>query len=747
VPVSAVQRNNWMRRIFRAGVVAGLAVAGHAGVLAQELIPPEDAFRMEAGMADRDTLSVTWHIEKDHYMYRHAFSVRAPQGGVALGEPSFPGGERKRDDFFGEVETYRDKVTFTVPVAPIADGLREVTIEAVGQGCNEPVGVCFPPATRTASVGLPAAGQTPADPASGALDSLKALFGGGSEEQEAYLHPDEAFRFEVTAMDSDTLLARFFIEPGYYLYKDKFEIESADPQVGVAGVQLPAGTSRTDEYFGDIEAYYDGFDARIDLDRASPEAATVGFNLAYQGCADGGICYPPIRKQVNVNLPGASGTLASLPAGGATGDAAAGGSAWPIVLALGSGLLLTFTPCVLPMIPILAGIIIGQGGAMSRARGGVLAGVYVLGTAVTYTVVGIVAGLTGEQLQAWFQNAWAVGILAALVALMALSMFGFYELRLPSAVQTRLQSRASGLKAGALGGVFLMGLVSALIVGACVSPVLISVLGLAINRGDPVLGGAIMFAMALGMGAFLIAMGFGFGHILPRSGPWMEQVKRLFGVLLLAVAVYLLGAIPEVPVLYLWAALFLGTAVYLGVAGGGSALGWRVLRQLAAVVLIAWAVLAALGGLQGNRDVLRPVDAAALVDGGSRSTVHAGFQRVAGPGELARVMGAAAERGRPVMVDYYADWCVDCVRMENTTFTDPAVATRLNRAFVLVQIDVTDPDDPGTRAIKQAHGVYGPPAMLFFDASGSEVRSMRRYGYMGSEAFLDHIEPLAEERE
>jgi len=725
------------------------AAAVRAADSGQELIEPDQAFRVEARMQDAETLAVTWRIAEDHYMYQRAFSVRAPDGGVTLGEPVFPKGKTKHDEFFGEVVVYESDVTFTVRLTPIADGFGRVTIEAVGQGCNEPVGVCFPPQTRTLAVALDAGAAdapqslmrpVPGD-GSGGLDALlgsSAVDGGG---QRRFLHPDEAFRFELSAMAGDALLARFDIEPGYYLYRDEFSITSDDPGVEVSGVRMPQGKSKTDEYFGETRVFYDGFDARVDLQRRSPEARSVRFTLTYQGCAEGGICYPPIEKTATLSVPAAGDAPAAN--GGSASDGLQAGY-WPLLLALGAGVLLTFTPCVLPMVPILAGIIVGQGRNVTRRRGGGLAAVYVLGTAVTYTAVGVVAGLTGDQLQAWFQNAWAIGFLALLVLLMALSMFGFYDLAMPAGLQSRLQHRAAGLKAGAFGGVFLMGVVSALVVGACVSPVLISILGLAINRGDPVLGGLIMFVMALGMGVFLVAMGFGFGHVLPRAGPWMERIKHLFGVLLLAVAVYLLGAIPEVPVLYLWAGLLLGVAVYMGVHGiGGETLAWKLARQVGAVVLVAWSVLAVLGGLQGNRDILEPFDYGAL-HGPSRpqTVVHAKFEQVDGGQELARLMAAAREQGKPVMVDYYADWCVDCVRMENTTFADPKVAQVLNRRFTLLQIDVTDPDDPGTRAIKKQHGVYGPPAMLFFNRSGEEVRDMRRYGYMDSEAFLAHIDPL-----
>ncbi len=738
------------RRRICTALLALVVLAPWSPVSSQDLLDPARAFRMEARMAGPETLAVTWRIADDHYMYQQAFSVSAPEGGVVLGDPSFPDGKTRHDEVFGEVVTYDSDVTFTVPVEPIADGLTAFVIEAVGQGCNEPLGVCYPPVAMSTTVELTTASppqssklQSPAAPAAG--DAADVLSGGGGGQTD-FLHPDDAFRFELTPMGHDALLARFFIEPGYYLYRDKLDVESGSPALEVAGLELPDGTRKTDEYFGDTVVYYDGVDAQVSLAGESPEEGrTASFVLSYQGCAEDGICYPPMEKTVQVRLPGAGEAMAAPgPGSGTAGESDFQSGYWPVVLAFISGVLLTFTPCVLPMVPILAGIIVGQGAGITRLRGGALASVYVLGTAATYTVVGIVAGLTGDQLQAYFQNIWAIGFIAALMVVMALSMFGLYELRMPSGVQTQLQQKATGLKAGAFGGVFAMGMLSALIVGACVSPILISILGLAINRGDPVLGGAIMFSMALGMGVFLVAMGFGFGYLLPRAGPWMERVKHVFGVMLLGVAIYLLGAIPSVPVLYLWAALFLGTAVYLGAHRiEGMTTRWRVLRQVMAVALVAWGVLAVLGGLQGGRDILRPVELAALSGAADRQpALHAQFRRVADPEQLARLMATAREQGSPVMVDYYADWCVDCVRMEKTTFTDPEVVRVLNEQFMLIQVDVTDPNDGGTRDIKRSHGVFGPPAMLFFDEHGSELRDMRRYGYMDSEAFLGHIEPL-----
>lgn len=741
-------------RLLPLALLAVVALSPQAA-LAGELLKPEEAFRVQARMTGASTLAVTWRIAADHYMYRQRFAVSAVDDGVSLGEPAFAAGKMKQDEFFGEMEVYDSDTTFTVPVT-LPAGVKDLTIEATGQGCNEPVGICYPPVTRTIAVqAVPAQSMLPqsqlrsASEGNSVVDSLRSLLEPGATDQGEFLTPDEAFRFEVTVMGPETLLARFFIEPGYYLYKDKFAVTSDDPLVRVTETQLPPGKKKTDEYFGDIHAFYDAFDAQVTLERGDPAARTSSFTLAYQGCAEDGICYPPVEKQVSLSLPGVSDVAAGGFGAGGSGSGFQGGY-WPILLAFGSGLLLTFTPCVLPMIPILGGIIVGQGmgrGAdrparMTRLRGGGLASVYVLGTAVTYTAVGVLAGLTGDQLQAYFQNIWAIGLIAALLVVMALSMFGLFELTMPAAVQTRLQHRATGLKAGAFGGVFLMGMLSALIVGACVSPILISILGLAINRGDPLLGGLIMFAMALGMGLFLVAMGFGFGHVLPKAGPWMERVKHVFGIMLVGVAIYLLGAVPAVPVMYLWAGLFIATGFYLAGAAPAGAVP-RAVWQVAAFLVFGWGVLAALGGVQGNRDILRPVDVEALT-GARTPGAHAEFRRVSDPDGLSRLMQSAGAQDKPVMIDYYADWCVDCVRMEKSTFREPEVARILNREFVLIQVDVTDPNDPGTRDIKQSHGVFGPPAMLFFNEQGTELRSLRRYGYMDGEEFLRHIAPLRE---
>jgi thioredoxin:protein disulfide reductase len=404
------------------------------------------------------------------------------------------------------------------------------------------------------------------------------------------------------------------------------------------------------------------------------------------------------------------------------------------------------------LIPILSSIIVGQGAGMTRAKGGMLSIIYVLGTAATYAAIGWVAGATGDQLQAYFQNIWAIGTISVVFVLMALAMFGVYKIQMPSFIQSRLQETSSGIRGGTAGMVFVLGMVSALIVGACVSPLLISILTIAISQGDPVLGSAMMFSMAMGMGVFLIALGFGAGFLLPRAGAWMTRVNHVFGVMLIAVAIYLLQALPQVPVLLLWGALFIILSVYLGATQAlpEGASGWRYLNKGMGIILLVWGVLSLAGGLAGNRDVLNPIPAGtfgiASAPGGisGAGAAHAGdlFIRVSTPAELDVQLAAARDQNRHLMLDFYADWCVDCIRMEKTTFVDALVKRRFDDDFLLVQVDVTDPNHEGGKSLKQRYGVYGPPAILFFTPQGDELRDLRLYGFRSSREFLEILDRI-----
>ena len=755
----------------------------------EELLPETEAFKFAARAVSPDRIELQWKIAKNYYMYKDKFGVKLKQGDATLGELEIPPGKIKEDPAFGKVETYVKEVTLGLPIKRSASGPLTLNIEAKGQGCNEPVGVCYPPQTRTASLQLAAADaasttdvaaqagtQSPADVAKAtatapgdskaggvtSLKSLSELLGQSAGGEQEFLEPDQAFKMDLQVTDGNKLRAQFQVADGYYLYQDKIKIKSLVEGVRVGNVRLPPGKEKQDEYFGKIIAYYGNFAVDVPLTRAATQPVSSAFEVKYQGCAEKGICYQPITKTVNLELPAVSAAVAAAPP--PPRDAANGTDSsktkdqsgsywWPLLLAFVAGIGLTFTPCVLPMVPILASIIVGQGDNLSRARGGTLATAYVVGTAITYTAVGIVAGYTGDQLQAYFQNPWAIGTVATILLLLSLSMFGLYEIQMPSSIQSKLQTTAQGLKGGTFVPVVVMGVISAAIVGACVSPVLMTVLGLAIERGDPVLGGAIMFSMAWGMGVLLIAMGFGAGFLLPRAGVWMDKVKYAFGILLIAVAIYLLGVIPEVPVLYLWAVLFIVTAVYLGAVQSlpEQASGWSYLWKGVGVVLLVWGVLALLGGMSGNRDIMKPVNinsgliattGAAPGQNTAQKATHM-FTRVKDLDALDQALAQAKQAGRPVLLDYFADWCVDCLRMEKSTFADAKVQNALSD-FVLLQVDVTDASNEDSRAVKKRFGVFGPPAMLFFDRFGKEQRELRRYGYMDSAQFLSHISPLTD---
>ena len=749
-----------------------------------ELLEPDKAFALTTRVVDGNTLEASWKIAPGYYLYRDKFKFESLDGAVALKPAVLPAGKIKDDQFFGRTEIYTKSVSVRMPLERRPDGRHEAKLKITAQGCNDPVGVCYPPITKEIRFKLPAMskdGQVPraqdaqerplvanasagGEPKGGQITSLKDLAKAVAPASDAEpVDPAKAFRIDVTPAGGDTLLARFTIDDCCYLYRDKTHFtltrrdgSKADIQIG--NVSLPKGKAQTDEFLGKTEVYYNGFEVRLPVSGVNAARGDYALKVGYQGCSEKGvtICYPPATK--TIALAAVDGKLL---VAGAADTGAASAPEKPqrnmknlllaVAAAFGVGLLLTFTPCVLPMIPILSSVIVGSSDRhVTKLEGGLLSSAYVLGTAVTYTVAGVIAGTTGDQLQAYFQHPAAIVTFGTLLGFLALSMFGFYELQLPAFLQSELHKHSADIhlktrhtKVGALFGVFGMGLVAALIVGACVSPLLISALGVAIANRDPLLGGAIMFAMALGMGVILIAIGVGAGFLLPKAGVWMEKVKHVFGVMLLGVAIYLLGILPQVPVLLLWAMLFIVSGVYLGATQSlpAGASGWQYLWKGFGTVLLIWGVLALLGGFAGNRDIMNPLPVTALGGAGAApsGTAAAGehlFERVQTLRELDSRLAAAKAAGKPAMIDYYADWCTDCLRMEKATFAMPGVRAEMTGRFVLLQADVTDPNDAEVKAMKQRFGVFGPPAMLFFDSNGVERRDLRAYGFRGPDEFL-----------
>ena len=755
-------------------LIQALAVV-HANLSEGELLEAPKAFAMTLKAPAANTIEIQWKIANGYYLYRDKFKFEALDDNLRLLPPILPAGIRKKDEFFGEVETYRQTIKIKLPFTRTTAGASTTLLRVTSQGCAD-VGVCYPPLIQEVSLKLPAGkGTMPVatlnnssqDKGIKSLADLgKQIEPDGSSERD-FLPVDQAFALSVEARDSNTLVAHLQVAPGYYLYRDKthFQLSGAS-NTQMAGYDLPKGQIKVDPYIGETEIYHDRVDIKLPLMRNAQQRSVFTLKAGYQGCAEQGICYPPTTKNIDIVLPqgeiqGAVFTPADdANASGTTNSPGTGSDIGAFLVAIagafGVGLLLTFTPCVLPMIPILSSIIVGQGNApgntkLTKLKGGMLSLSYVMGTAVTYTGAGILAGATGDQLQAYFQNPYAIGAVSAIFVLLSLSMFGFYELQMPAFIQSRMTEKSQNIRGGTLFGTFVLGILSSLIVGACVSPLIIGVLGVAIQKADPVLGGTLMFSMAMGMGVVLIAIGIGAGFLLPKAGAWMDRVKQVFGVLLLAVAIYLLSALPQVPVLLLWAALLIVSAVYLGATQSlpHDAGNWRYLWKGMGTVLLLWGVLALLGGLAGERDIFNPLPRAAYMAMGSEAPVATRdtpaentelFERYHSLAQVEAALTAARAAGKPAILDFYATWCKDCVRMEKGTLADARVRAAL-KGYVLIQADVTE-TNVETNAIKQRYKVLGPPAMLFFATNGEEKTALRFYGYRAIPEFLALLEKI-----
>jgi thiol:disulfide interchange protein DsbD len=552
------------------------------------------------------------------------------------------------------------------------------------------------------------------------------------------LEPEKAFAFSARVVAPDAIEVRYVIAKGYYMYRDKFRF-TLEPAAAAGGEPLlPPGIIKKDEFFGEVAVFRDEVRITLPLNRGGA-GERVSLTAVSQGCADVGVCYVPVEQKADLRLADFSGSSTKAAAGSLGEDALIAelfrGDTWLLIASFfGFGLLLSFTPCVLPMIPILSGIIVGRGQHLTRMHGFLLSVAYVLGMAITYALAGIAAGLSGALLSAALQNPWVLGGFALMFVMLALSMFGFYELQLPSALQSRLAGASSRLHGGHFLGVFVMGVLSALIVGPCVAAPLAGALLYISQSGDAVLGGSALFAMALGMGVPLLAIGASAGALVPKAGPWMESVKRFFGVLLLAVAVYLVSpVIPMAMQMLAWAALLILTGVYLRAIDPlpQNARGGARISKGVGIIALAAGLAYVVGALSGSRDVLQPLSGLRGAAAGEPAGPGVAFQRIGNIAELDAAIAAA--KGKVVMLDFYADWCVSCKEMERYTFTDPAVRSRM-AAMVKVQADVTS-GNADHQALLKRFRLFGPPGIVFFDPAGSEIQGLRVIGFMSADKF------------
>jgi thiol:disulfide interchange protein DsbD len=565
---------------------------------------------------------------------------------------------------------------------------------------------------------------------------------GAVAAQPDLLDPADAFRLEARAAGPDALEIRYLIAPGYYLYRDKLQFKSASDAVQLDAAQLPPGKRKHDEFFGEVETYRGDLRIKVPY-RSAPGAAEFTLIALSQGCADAGVCYVPQEQKVVVRL---ASTGAAAPEWGpsAAGPGLFAGSGgnddlrvarvfdnatWLVVLTFfGFGLLLAFTPCVLPMVPILSGIIVGHGHRVTRMHGFLLSLAYVLGMALTYAVAGVLAGLSGALLSSALQNPWVLGGFSAIFVVLAGSMLGWYKLQLPQGLQTHLAATLNRLPGGRYAAVFVMGALSALIAGPCVAAPLAGALLYIGQSGNVALGGTALFAMAVGMGVPLLLIGVSAGTLLPRVGPWMQTVQRAFGYLLLGVAIYFVSPLLSVPVhMGAWAVLLVFVALQLRALDSLPAQAGafpRFAKGVGIVMLVA-GVVYLVGALSGAQDFRQPLPFLRTASAVRADAALPVFQRVNSVAELESAVRASA--GRPVMLDFYADWCVSCKEMERDTFTDARVRARLERMLTL-QADVTA-NTADHLALLKRFRLFGPPGIVFFDGGGREIEGLRVVGF------------------
>ncbi|MCW8932920.1 MAG: protein-disulfide reductase DsbD [Gammaproteobacteria bacterium] len=750
----------------------------------EEFLPPEKAFAIQPSKVitspDGNKLIVSWKIADGYYVYRDKIAFIPKDDSLELGEVELSPSETKNDPYFGEIQVYKKKVTATIPFTSQKSKNELLFLTAKSQGCAAG-GICYPPLKQEVSFTQPNNPQiAQVQPENNPENTLNTLSNMGNtntgssdldgmiEAQDDFLDIEEAFKFALSIDNNNQLSAIWSIADKHYLYKNKFKFELIEGNgFSIQQPQMPPGKPKSDEYLGNFEAYYNDLVINIPVSGAGDTTKPLAVKVTYQGCSESGICYPkvtknieldasklatdrvaPLQTQTTDNTPKTEAPKAEIQS---EQDALAGLlSSENSILALFTffliGLGLAFTPCVFPMIPILSGIIAGQD-KNAKTSAFVMSVVYVLSMAVVYTLVGVIAGVSGNNIQIIFQNPWVLTSFALIFVALAFSMFGFYNLQLPSSLQSKISEFSNKQEGGTLIGVAIMGVLSALIVGPCMAPPLMGILLFISQTGDPILGGAALFVMSLGMGIPLIIIGTSAGKLMPRAGIWMDTVKSIFGVAMLGVAIWMLErVVPEIITMWLWALLIFVSGVYMGALTPihENTTGWARLWKSLGLVLMLYASLLIIGASSGNSDYFQPLKGNMIHSSNSNAAPqHVAFERIKSVADLNKKLALAKEQNRPVMLDYYADWCTYCKSMENTTFKSTKVISSLKN-FIILQADVTDMDEIDNALLKEFQ-IPAPPAILFFTPQSdtpqaTENRNFRIVGYKNGDDFAQHVE-------
>lgn len=792
-----------------------------------EPLAPELAFKAGIEGIEGSSIIVSFDIVDGYYLYRDklAFSLQTEaEAGqsqstvdtllavdnattASLGAPAYPPAQTMEDDFFGVQAVFRGPTQISVPFESLNPHASVLFVKF--QGCAD-IGLCYPPTTVELPVQLPATQAegsqiAPANQISSSLLSSQTPAAGASapslsdtlnfSADEELLPPEVAYLPQIDSATSGQISFSWFIEDGYYLYRDKLSFELTKPDsLTVEEISVSEGVEEYDEFFGDVSVLRHSAQALISLTETGSSnsiqhnGGAGELTVYYQGCADIGVCFPPSKVSLPVSFSGEEVALAmvsndlsvltktsvavsDMPDSGKaayignTAELASNDTDAPPVQSehdrlsgflsvsnvwltvatfFGLGLLLAFTPCVLPMVPILSSLIVGRGQNISGVRAFQLSAVYVLVMASTYAVVGIFVGLSGYNIQAFFQSPAVLTAIALLFVALSLSMFGFYELQAPAALQNKLTQLSNRQGGGQFGGVAAMGFISTLVVGPCVTAPLAGALLYIANTGDAFVGGAALFALGLGMGAPLLLIGTSAGKLLPRSGAWMNSIKYIFGILLLGMAVYMLSRfLPATVSMALYGFVALISGVYLGAFNSMTpqSLNWHRFGKAVGLAATVYGVALFVGALSGTDSYIRPLGTLA---GKSNSNTESPsehslpFQPVKSIEDLEAAVARASAVGKPVMLDFYADWCVSCKEMDAKTFSDKRVQTLLSDA-VVVQADVTL-NDALDQALLKHFNLFGPPGIIFYDHGGTELPAAQVVGFMNADNFTAHIQ-------
>ncbi|MEN9503306.1 MAG: protein-disulfide reductase DsbD [Pseudomonadota bacterium] len=725
-----------------------------------EPLLPDEAFKFKAEVVAPDKIKATWDIADGYYLYRQRFGFETETTGLKLSAPNFPQSDTKDDPNFGKLEIYHKQVVVEIPIdrGQTASQAIELALKIKYQGCAAE-GICYQPLRKTANLQLAAVSPATSEASSSKAASttlLNTIKEKNDDKSKNALPVDKAFSLTVTALNQNTLNAHWVVEPGHHLYRPKISFRIKDPAGATLGSPIfPAGKQVDDEFYGKINVFDSDFDVKVPITSTGLNKLTV--ETDYQGCAENsGVCYPPVTKTTELSLAGLPEGQPADSNNAQAGDQNAvvneGDAIFTqmrdnsyfstLMLFFLAGLGMAFTPCVFPMIPILSGIIAGYGN-LSPRKAFILSLAYVLPMALTYAIVGIIAGLSGANLQVVFQTPWVIGSFAGIFILLSLSMFGFYDLQMPTSIQSRLSEISNRQQGGSFIGAGIMGVLSALIVGPCVTAPLLGALIYITQTRDAVLGGLSLFSLGLGMGLPLMMIGTSAGRLLPRAGAWMDTTKAIFGIMMLGLAIWMLDRIvPQEVTMALTGILMVVSGIYMGALDKihEEAGGWGRFWKSIGLILLFYGAMILFGVAAGSQSLFQPLKGifggnAAIAQDTTQSKLI--FQQVKGLNAVEAALAQAKEEQRPVMLDFYATWCVSCKELDKFTFKDPTVVAGLKNA-VLIQADLSDNTDQDS-ALTKRFGVFGPPQVLFFAPDGKELHDIRLSGYEKADKFAKRV--------